>query len=123
VINALNEPSSAGRTYELGGPQIYSFKALLQIVLRETRRHRLLLPLPVPLALLIGMLGELLPVPPLTRDQVAQLQVDNVVANGAAGLADLGIVPTTVEAVVPSYLTVYRRGGQYTTYNTGSPAG
>jgi uncharacterized protein YbjT (DUF2867 family) len=123
VINALNDPATAGRTYELGGPQVYSFKELLQLVLRETRRHRLLLPLPVPLALLVGMLGELLPVPPLTRDQVLQLQVDNVVANRAAGLADLGIVPTAVEAVVPSYLTVYRRGGQYTTYNTGNPAG
>ena len=48
--------------------------------------------------------------PPLTRDQVELLKTDNVVAEGAQGLADLGIAPTPIELVVPEYLARYRVG-------------
>lgn len=118
VANALADASAAGRTYELGGPAIYSFKELLQFILRETGRSRLLVPVPWFAAGGIGLIGDLqsaLPIipPQLTTDQVASLRTDNVVSAGAPGLADLGISPKSVEAIAPSYLYRYRKGGQY----------
>ncbi len=119
IAKILATPGAEGQTYELGGPAVYSFKELLELVLTETGRARVLAPLPWPIAGLVGKLGDIqasiLPLaPPLTTDQVALLKAgDNVVAPGAKGLADLGIAPTAVEAVVPSYLYRYRKGGQY----------
>ncbi|MDG2528831.1 complex I NDUFA9 subunit family protein [Caulobacter endophyticus] len=119
IAKIIATPGAQGQTYELGGPAVYSFKELLELVLTETGRARVLAPLPWPVAGLVGKLGDiqasLLPLaPPLTTDQVALLKAgDNVVAPGAKGLADLGIAPTAVEAVVPSYLYRYRKGGQY----------
>ncbi|MSP81799.1 MAG: complex I NDUFA9 subunit family protein [Alphaproteobacteria bacterium] len=107
----LGDPATAGKTYELGGPRIYSFRELMAYVLAETRRRRPLIPLPFGLASLPAMVLECLPVPPLTRDQVKLLRRDNVVSPGAASLVDLGIRPTPLEAVVPGYLARYRRGG------------
>jgi len=102
-----------GRTYELGGPSIYSFKELLQLILREIERRRVLVPLPFGLAMLKAAFLQILPKPLLTMDQVRLLKKDNVVSQTAAGLADLGITPTSVEAVVPSYLWRYRAKGEY----------
>jgi NADH dehydrogenase len=102
-----------GRIYELGGPSVYSFKELLQLILRETGRRRLLVPLPFWLASIKAMFLQLLPNPLLTPDQVRLLKKDNVVAPTAAGLSDLGITPTSVEAVIPSYLWRYRAKGEY----------
>jgi NADH dehydrogenase len=118
VAAALADPVSAGRTYELGGPGVYTFKALLQLMLKETHKARLLLPLPFPAAWLIAKAGDLqaklLPFPPtLTTDQLAMLKTDNVVAPGAAGLEALGIAPTALEAVLPTYLWRFRKGGQF----------
>ncbi len=111
IQHCLGDPATAGKTYELGGPRSYGFRELMQYVLAETRRRRWLLPLPFALASLLAMVLERLPVPPLTRDQVTMLRRDNVVTPGALGLADLGIVPIALEAVVPKYLARYRRGG------------
>jgi NADH dehydrogenase len=116
VAAALDDPAAAGCIYELGGPRIYTFKALMALVLAETRRKRLLLPLPWTLASLQAAVLEWLPTPPLTRDQVKLLRRDNVVAPGALTLKDLGIEPTAVEAVVPSYLDRYRRGGWFSSH-------
>lgn len=117
VARCLEDSSTAGQTYELGGPEIFSFKELMQIVLRETRRSRLLLPIPFPVASLIGLGGNLMaftPIrPELTSDQVLLLHEDNVVAKGAQGLEALGIIPTGVEPMVGTYLWRYRRGGQF----------
>jgi NADH dehydrogenase len=79
---------------------------------------RLLVPVPWFAAKMLGSVGDLqaaVPIipPQLTSDQVESLRIDNVVADGAAGLADLGIEPRAVEAIVPSYLYRYRKGGQY----------
>jgi uncharacterized protein YbjT (DUF2867 family) len=113
VMAALDDPASAGRTYELGGPRIYTFRALMELVLAETDRKRLLVPLPWALASLQAAFLELLPTPPLTRDQVKLLRRDNVVAAGALTLADLGIAPTAAEAILPGYMDRYRRGGWF----------
>ncbi|OAI44313.1 3-beta hydroxysteroid dehydrogenase [Rhizomicrobium sp. SCGC AG-212-E05] len=113
IVQTLSSPSARGRTFELGGPSIYSFKELLQMILRETGRKRLLLPLPFALAGVKAAFLQLLPNPVLTMDQVNLLKKDNVVAPTAAGLADLGITPTSVEAVIPSYLWRFRAKGEY----------
>jgi len=111
VLVALSRQD--GRTYELGGPTTYSFKELLQLILRETGRRRALIPMPFALASLKAAFLQLLPNPLLTMDQVRLLKKDNVVSPTAAGLADLGITPTSVEAVIPSYLWRYRAKGEY----------
>ncbi len=116
VAAALADPAAAGATYELGGPAIYSFKKLMELTLKEIGRGRMLIPVPWPVARLIGVGGDLAAAfiaPPLTTDQVALLAADNVVAEGAPGLAALGVTPTALEPVIPTYLYRYRKGGQY----------
>ncbi len=124
VCEALVRPDARGETYELGGPRIYTFKELLQLMLEETGRKRILAPLPFPLAGLIGLGGEIagkLPFvePPLTADQVRLLKSDNVVApEGVKTLADLGIAPRTAESILPSYMVRYRKYGQFAEKNS-----
>ena len=100
-----------GGLYELGGPRIWSFRELLAWMLMEMRRNRPLIAVPDGLARLQARFLELVPGKPLTRDQLAMLTRDNVVTPGQPDLASLGIVPTPIEAVVPSYLARYRPGG------------
>ena len=116
IARSLEDVSAPGQTYELGGPRTYSFKDLMQIVCRETRRQRILLPLPHIAASAIGLAGDMQSIlmePILTSDQALLLKQDNVVGEGVAGLAALGIEPTSVESIVPTYLWRYRRGGQF----------
>jgi len=113
IVKALSSEEARGRTFELGGPSIYSFKELLQLILRETGRKRILAPLPFGIATVQAAFLQILPNPILTMDQVKLLKKDNVVAPTAAGLADLGITPTSVEAVIPSYLWRFRAKGEY----------
>ncbi|MCW5729791.1 MAG: complex I NDUFA9 subunit family protein [Alphaproteobacteria bacterium] len=111
IARALADDAAAGRTYELGGPRVYSFRELMALVLRETGRRRALLPIPFAIAGMQALFLELLPVPPLTRDQVELLRHDNLPAAGAPGLADLAIAPTPLEVHAPSILARYRRAG------------
>jgi NADH dehydrogenase len=109
---ALHDPAAPGKVYELGGPRIYTFRALLELLLAEIRRRRLLVPVPFFAAEIMATFLGLLPSPPLTRDQVKLLKSDNVVTSGMAGFADLGIAPTAAEVVLPTYLDRFRRGGR-----------
>jgi NADH dehydrogenase len=111
VLAAVTREDAAGRVFELGGPRVMTMREVLEFVLEHTRRRRMLVPLPHALVALQARLGEWLPTPPLTRDQLVLLARDNVVAADAAGLRTLGISPKAVEAVVPAYLARYRRGG------------
>jgi uncharacterized protein YbjT (DUF2867 family) len=113
IMVALGDPATDGRTFELGGPRPYSFKALMELMLGEIHRRRLLVPLPFGLAALQAAVLELLPVPLLTRDQVKLLARDNVVGSGALTLRDLGIAPTALEAILPTYLDRFRPGGRF----------
>lgn len=112
VLRALRDPSARGKTYELGGPTVYSFKELMQVILRETCRKRLLLPVPFSVATFQAFFLQFLPKPLLTPDQVTLLKSDNIVA-APDTLASLGIEPTSVEAEVPTYLSRFRPKGQY----------
>ncbi|MEJ0024897.1 MAG: complex I NDUFA9 subunit family protein [Rhizomicrobium sp.] len=112
IARLAQDPALGGRIYELGGPAVYTFKELMQIVLRETGRQRLLVPVPFALATLKALFLQFLPKPLLTPDQVTLLKSDNVVT-GENGLAALGIAPASVEAEVPAYLWRFRSKGQY----------
>ncbi|MFC3080428.1 complex I NDUFA9 subunit family protein [Phenylobacterium terrae] len=117
IAEAAVRAEAAGRTYELGGPGVFTFRELMELLLKEIQRRRLLLPIPFAAAGALGAVGDVIAMtpfpPPITSDQVKLLKADNVVSEGAPGLSDLGIVPTTVESVIPTYLYRYRRGGQY----------
>ena len=126
VAKAMDDPSAAGRTYELGGPGIYTFKQLMEIMLAEIGRGRALAPIPFPIAGLLGRAGNLmtsigLP-PPITGDQVEMLKSDNVVSPGALGFADLGIAPKALEPIIGTYLYRYRKGGQYADLSAAAAA-
>jgi uncharacterized protein YbjT (DUF2867 family) len=122
IVAVLNSEETRGKTYELGGPMTYSFKELLQIVLRETGRTRALVPLPFGLALFKSYFLQMLPGALLTPDQVRLLRQDNVVSPTALTLADLGIAGNSVEAEVPAYLWRFRSKGEYADLNRGLPA-
>ncbi|MGC2203213.1 MAG: complex I NDUFA9 subunit family protein [Stellaceae bacterium] len=113
VIRCLDDAATAGRTYELGGPKIYTMRELFELLLREIRRKRWFLDLPFPIAELQAKLMSILPSPPLTPDQVELLKRDNVVSPGALTLASLGLSPAPVEAILPTYLDRFRSGGWY----------
>jgi uncharacterized protein YbjT (DUF2867 family) len=111
VVTCLADPATAGRTYELGGPKIYTFREVLELVLHEIRRKRRFVDLPFGLAAVQARLMSILPSPPLTPDQVELLKSDNIVSSGALTLASLGLTPTPAEVILPSYLDRFRRGG------------
>ncbi|MCZ6745085.1 MAG: NAD-dependent epimerase/dehydratase family protein, partial [Alphaproteobacteria bacterium] len=125
VMRSLTAEGTAGTTYELGGPRVYSFRQLMELILAEIGRKRILLPLPFVVAdamgsvadALVGVLQYLpLPfevAPPLTGDQAKLLRYDNVVSGDLPGLADLGITPTACEIILPTYLDRFRRHGRF----------
>lgn len=124
LMAALHDDGTAGRTYELGGPRIYSFRELMELMLRVIDRKTRLLNVPFGLAEMLAMpfgltawlsgITQFVPAPPLTRDQVLLLEAgDNVVAPGAPGFADLGVQPQAIEAILPTYLDIYRSGGRF----------
>jgi NADH dehydrogenase len=111
VMAAIEKPEAAGRTFELGGPRVMTMREVLRFILDTTRRHRPMVEMPMGFMRWQAGLLEKLPAPPLTQDQLLLLERDNVVAEGADGLAALGIRPTAIEAVVPGYLKRFRPGG------------
>lgn len=117
VALAVEGKAKPGAIYELGGPSVKTFRQILEYILAETGRKRLLVPIPFPIAELQGRILGLLPKPPLTRDQVLMLKSDNVVSAAAIAegrtLDGLGIVPGSIEAIVPSYLYRFRAAGQF----------
>jgi NADH dehydrogenase len=106
-----------GTIYELGGTEVLSFRELMDYVLTTIQRRRLLVPIPFWLAKAEAMLLQLMPKPLLTPDQVELLRRDSVVSKGAVDeartLQGLGIAPTSLQAIVPSYLWRFRRSGQF----------
>ncbi|KNX42941.1 hypothetical protein ROTO_03460 [Roseovarius tolerans] len=118
---ALGAEGRAGPgIYELGGPEVATFRDLMKVMLKIIRRRRLILNIPFGIAAAMAWVMELVQtvtfglIPPqITRDQVRSLRVDNVASEGAKGFADLGIEPAAIEAVLPDYLWRFRPAGQY----------
>ena len=113
VVKCIEDPSAQGKIYELAGPRTYSSVEVMRLVMAETGRRRLIVPVPFWLGSILGLFGGLLPTPPLTVDQVKLLKKDNVASGKLPGLRDLGIPPTAAELILPTYLDAYRRGGRY----------
>ena len=109
LLEILKRADTAGKTYEFGGPQVYSFKALLELLLTALNRQRILLPIPFALAEMQAGLLELLANPPLTRDQVRLLKTDKVVSGVEPTLGDLGVQPSPLE----EFLTVFKDTARY----------
>lgn len=113
IVNAAADPAHhGGKTYELGGPRQLSMLELNSWIARAIGRNRSLIALPAPVASFIAGFGWL-PGAPITRDQYAMLQRDNIVSTGAQGLAELGVAPTPMEAIAENWLVRYRRHGRF----------
>jgi uncharacterized protein YbjT (DUF2867 family) len=128
ITKAVTDDATAGQTYELGGPQTYSFNQLYDFIFATIDRKRFKVPLPFfaarPLGYITGAVWRFLPPfswglfgpPPLTGDQVELLRADNIVASGARGMADLGLGDLqSIEAIVPTYLWRFRPYGEFHT--------
>lgn len=113
VLKALSLPDAPGETYALGGPQVMDFRQVYEILFHETGRRRILVTLPWRLAKVKAMLLNLLPKPFLTPDQVEQLKTDSIVPPESPGFADLGIMPTSLDLILPRYLHRYKPGGRF----------
>jgi uncharacterized protein YbjT (DUF2867 family) len=117
IAKAVDGDATAGTTYELGGPEVHTFKELMEFILATIERRRLLVPVPFGLMKLQAAFLQHLPDPPLTPDQVDMLKADNVVSAEAHAqrrtLEGLGIIPNSLEAIVPDYLWRFRKTGQF----------
>jgi len=117
-LRAVEGKVKTGRVYELGGPQIETYKELMQRVGREAMRNRPMLPIPSGIAKLLALPFAFLPFPPLlTSDQVELLGVDNVVSAAAIAdkrtLAAFGVTPTSMDTILPGYMWRFRKHGQF----------
>jgi len=117
VADAVEGKARSGTIYELGGPEVRTFKELMQFVLDTIERKRLLLRIPLFVARMQASILQFMPKPLLTPDQIEQLHVDNVVSEAAVAerrtLQAFGIEPELMEAIVPSYLWRFRSTGQF----------
>ena len=112
IVRIIETPVQQGKIWELTGPDVYSFQELMQKVLDFTGRKCLLVPVPSSLMSFMAIFMNLAPGrPQLTQDQVKLLKTDNVASGRYPNLKDLGITPTTIDAIVPDYLSRYKRGG------------
>lgn len=114
----VDRAEASGKTFELGGPEIFTFKQLMQFTLDTIGRKRLLLPVPWTAAKILGSVLGLLPKALLTADQVELLKADCVVSEEALkegrGLESFGISPRSIQSIAPSYLYRFRKAGQFT---------
>lgn len=117
IADTLEGKAEPGRAYELGGPEVKTLRQCIEFALAEADRRRLLLPLPWPLASAAGAVLQHVPGQLITVDQVKQLRLDNVVSDAAAHerrtFAHFGIQPTSMAAIVPSYMVRFRPRGQF----------
>jgi NADH dehydrogenase len=118
IARAIDGSARRGTIYELGGPEVLTFKECMQRMLQVTRRKRVLLPLPWGVARLMGRVGQHMPGAPLTADQVRMLRFDNIVSEDAIReertLEAIGVAPTALEVVLPTYLQRFREHGEFT---------
>jgi len=112
VLAGVTREDTAGCLFELGGPDVKTFRELIEYTLETIGKSREILDLPLPLARFQAMFLERLPGKLLTGDQIKLLQCDNIVAEGALDLASLGIVPTPMDLILPGYLGRFRKGGR-----------
>ena len=113
IVAVLEKEEINNSIYELGGPQTFTFKELMKILLKQIKKKRFLVPIPYSFAKFQAKILQLLPKPLLTTDQVEMLKYDNIVTNNYPTIKDLKINPKTIESVLPNYIWRFRRGGQF----------
>ncbi len=113
ILKILELEENSQNIFECGGPSVYSFKELMEIMLKEIKKKRLLISIPFGLAKIQGKFLQLLPQPLLTEDQVEILKYDNVLTGQYPNLKDLKISPTKIETVLPKYIYRFRKYGQF----------
>ena len=111
VVAALKNSDVEGDTFELGGPKVYQFREVMELIFEQVSRKRILVPIPNALVAPLAAVLEWLPRPPITRDQLCLLRRDNVVGTNVKSLSDLGIPATPAELVLPTYLARFKSGG------------
>ena len=109
----LKKPQTKGQTLEFAGPEVMTFKEVIEFVLKETHRSRKLIRIPMTMTKLAGALLQILPNAPLTLDQARMLETDTVLSGSQPGLLELGVHPVAVNAIAPSYLWRFRKLGQF----------
>ena len=113
IVKALELNNPEPKIYELGGPENYSFKELMEILLREIKKKRFLIPIPFGFAKFQSYFLQMLPNPLLTPDQVELLKYHNIVSGDHPTLKDLGITGTPIQSILSKYIYRFREGGQF----------
>jgi len=113
ILTILEREEIDNHIYELGGPEIFTFKELLQILLKEIKKKRWLVPIGFTTAKFQAMIMQLMPKPMLTVDQVEILKYDNILSGDYPTLKDLNIKPKAINSILPNYIWRYRKGGQF----------
>ena len=113
IVKALELNNSESKIYELGGPENYSFKELMEILLKEIRKKRFLIPIPWGVAKFQSFFLQMLPNPLLTPDSVELLKYPNTTSGDYPVLKDLGITGTAIQSVLPKYVQRFRTGGEF----------
>ena len=113
IVRTLELNNSEPKIYELGGPENYSFKELMEILLVEIKKKRFLMPIPFSVAKFQSYFLQMMPNPILTPDQVEMLKYNNVVSGDHSTLNDLGITGTAIQSILPKYIYRFRTGGQF----------
>lgn len=113
VCACLKSKDTMGKIYELGGPEILTFKEIYQKLFSQTGRKKMLVTLPWGIAKIQGTLMGMLPSPILTADQVLSLKTDTIVGSNSLTFKELGLVPTSMDTILPSYLFRYKPGGRF----------
>ena len=113
ILATIQKEELENNIFELGGPQIFTFKELMEILLKQIQKKRLLLPISFSLARYQAKMMQLLPTPLLTEDQVEMLKYDNVISGEYPTIKDLNIDPKTIDSILPDYIYRFRKGGQF----------
>ena len=113
IVKTLELNNSEPKIYELGGPENYSFKELMEILLTEIKKKRFLIPIPFSVAKFQSYFLQMMPNPLLTPDQVEMLKYNNIISGEYPTLKDLGITGTSIQSILPKYIYRFRTGGQF----------
>ena len=113
ALVCLKTQAHRGKTLELGGPRVLNYRELFRLAVDMTGYNRPIMTLPFWTGYLMAFFGKLLPKPPITSDMLYLMQHDNVVTEGRPGFADLDIAPRTLEAIMPTFMDAFSRGGRW----------
>ena len=113
IVEVLEKEEINNNIYELGGPDIFTFKKLMEILLKQIKKKRFLLPIPIPFAKVLGKILQVMPKPLLTADHVELMRYDSIVSKKHPTLKDLMIKPKNINEVLPSYIWRHRQEGQF----------